>query len=241
MPESYLICSTPRTGSSLLCGLLASTGVAGVPEAYFRWQNEEDWARQWGLSDFTYPEFVRAAMNVGRTGNGIFGAKVMWGTLEEMVEKLSPSYPELAGRDLDLLEREFGRTAFIFIERTDVIAQAVSRLRAEQTNLWYVGHPDPTGAEPQFDFDGIHHYVQEIAEHNAGWERWFAEFGVTPYRVRYEDLVADMPCVTGDILDFLGLDRAAAATITPRHERQADRINTEWIERYRQLRAQPRT
>jgi hypothetical protein len=35
-PSSYLLCGTPRTRSTLLCGLLTSTGVAGCPESYFR-------------------------------------------------------------------------------------------------------------------------------------------------------------------------------------------------------------
>lgn len=35
---SYLICSTPRTGSSLLCDALAGTGVAGRPEEYFQFR-----------------------------------------------------------------------------------------------------------------------------------------------------------------------------------------------------------
>jgi LPS sulfotransferase NodH len=33
--RSYLICATPRSGSTLLCDLLAQTGVAGRPEEYF--------------------------------------------------------------------------------------------------------------------------------------------------------------------------------------------------------------
>ena len=36
--DSYLIRATPRTGSTLLCGLLASTGVTGRPESFFRSQ-----------------------------------------------------------------------------------------------------------------------------------------------------------------------------------------------------------
>jgi trehalose 2-sulfotransferase len=33
--RSYLICATPRSGSTLLCDLLSQTGVAGRPEEYF--------------------------------------------------------------------------------------------------------------------------------------------------------------------------------------------------------------
>jgi LPS sulfotransferase NodH len=34
--NSYFVCGTPRTGSSLLLGLVDSTGVAGHPQAYRR-------------------------------------------------------------------------------------------------------------------------------------------------------------------------------------------------------------
>lgn len=33
--RSYLVCATPRSGSTLLCHLLAATGLAGRPEEYF--------------------------------------------------------------------------------------------------------------------------------------------------------------------------------------------------------------
>ena len=33
--SSYLICATPRSGSTLLCEALKGTEVAGVPEEYF--------------------------------------------------------------------------------------------------------------------------------------------------------------------------------------------------------------
>ena len=33
--RSYLVCATPRSGSTLLCHLLDQSGVAGHPEEYF--------------------------------------------------------------------------------------------------------------------------------------------------------------------------------------------------------------
>src|SRR3954467_13591327 len=33
--HSYLVCATPRSGSTLLCELLAATGVAGRPAEHF--------------------------------------------------------------------------------------------------------------------------------------------------------------------------------------------------------------
>src|SRR6476469_291598 len=34
--RSYLIASTPRSGSTLLCEALGATGVAGLPEEYYQ-------------------------------------------------------------------------------------------------------------------------------------------------------------------------------------------------------------
>ncbi|GAA5034183.1 Stf0 family sulphotransferase [Actinopolymorpha pittospori] len=233
--DSYLICATPRTGSSLLCGLLASTGVGGRPEAYFRQPNEQSWAERWRIVDrsghFDYADYVRAAITAGSTDNRVFGAKVMWGTLDEVVAKLATVHPKLAGADLELLNQAFGRTRFVFVRRADVVAQAVSWLRAEQTNLWYVGDSGVSGREPEYDLDGIRGFVRMIEEHNAAWRTWFSSFDVQPHEVVYEELIADMSAVTLGILDHLGLP--TTGSVTPRHQRQADDINAEWMARYR--------
>ncbi|MEU2616276.1 Stf0 family sulfotransferase [Micromonospora sp. NPDC007271] len=233
--DAYFICATPRTGSSLLCGLLAATGVAGRPEAYFREPDEASWADRWGLpaGAWSYGDFVRAALAEGRTGNGVFGAKLMWGTLDRVVAGLAAEHPELAGSDDALLRRAFGRTAFVHLRRDDVLAQAVSWLRAEQTAVWYVGDPGWTGREPRYDPDGIDALLRTIEAHQAAWAEWFDAYGITPHRVRYEDLAADPAGVTRGILDALGLALPPGVTIRPRHVRQADALNAAWIARHR--------
>ncbi|MGW1540111.1 Stf0 family sulfotransferase [Streptomyces sp. NPDC002309] len=247
--DSYFICATPRTGSSLLLGLLESTGVAGRPQAYFRAPDEPLWADRWRIprtahDGVDYPAYVRAALAAGRTRNGVFGAKLMWGTLDEMVGKLRAVHPDVGGDDLALLNQAFGRTRFVSLRRDDVLAQAVSWLRAEQTDTWYIGGNGEIGGDvgngrpPRFDADRISELMGTIEEHNAAWETWFASCGVDPFRVRYEELDADMAGVTEDILGFLGIDLPGGCPVVPRHERQADALNDRWIDRYRAESAQ---
>jgi len=169
----------------------------------------------------------------------VFGAKLMWGTLDELVVKLGRVFPDLAGDDAGLLGRAFGRTGFVFLRRADVVAQAVSWLRAEQTGTWYVGGNGEIGGSaaaggpPSFDAGRISRLVRVIGEHNTAWEAWFASAGIRPHRVSYEELDADIARVTLGILDFLGLNAPDERVILPRHERQADELNARWIERYR--------
>lgn len=248
--DSYLVCATPRTGSSLLMGLLDSTGVAGHPQAYFREPDEPLWAERWQVGygadgEFDYAAYVRAALAAGRSDNGVFGAKLMPDALEHLVTKLGTLHPDLAGDALALLRKVFGTTAFVLVRRDDALSQAVSWWRAEQTGTWFVGgHGEidrgrPAPVEPFFDADRITGYLREIAEHEAGWERWFAAHGIRPRRVVYEDLVADMPTVVRELLRALGIDPSTARAVGPRHHRQADRLNDEWVKRYRDLHPGP--
>ena len=233
--DAYLICATPRTGSSLLCGLLASTGVAGNPESYFRQQDEPSWAARWGISEpdgtFEYARYLQRALAAGRSENGVFGARVMWGTLDEIVDKLGTVFPDLARRDLDLLNRAFGQLKFVYLRRRDVVAQAVSWLRAEQTQVWVARRDQPRG-EPHFEFDRLREMHRIIDNDNAAWQTWFTAVGAEPHRVTYEDLDRDPVGVTRRVLDFLGLELPAGRTVQVRHRRLSDRLNAEWVERY---------
>lgn len=237
-PNSYLICGTPRTGSTLLCGLLQSTGIAGVPESYFRLPDEQSWADRWQLGRdpqgaFDYSDYMRAAVGAGSTDNRIFGARVMWGTMDKVVARLGAVHPDLAGEDLKLLTRVLGPTRFVHLWRDDTVAQAASWVRAEQTQYWQDGNARPPGHEPYFDADAIAGCVRTIDQHNAAWRDWFAAFDVQPYAVRYEDLTGDNAGATRGLLDFLGLDPPVDQTIRAGHRRQADQINHDWVTRFR--------
>ena len=50
-------------------------------------------ARQWGIvrspdGGFDCADFVRTAIETGQTENGVFAARIMWGTMDELVDHL---------------------------------------------------------------------------------------------------------------------------------------------------------
>lgn len=238
--RAYLICATPRSGSTLLGGLLRSTGIAGRPESYFRLPDEKTWADRWQLArnsagGVDYQDYLRAAVVEGSTENGVFGARVMWGTMDEIVLRLTAARPDLAGSDLDLLAGAFGPVRFVHLRRENTLAQAVSWARAEQTNYWHPGDAAMPGHQPRFDYEQIRGLVETIDVHNAAWRAWFAKSDVRPHLVSYEALIADPAGVAHEILDFLGLELPDDHAIESRHQRQADEINDDWMTRYRAI------
>jgi LPS sulfotransferase NodH len=175
--RSYLVCATPRSGSTLLCETLELTGVAGRPREYFEALKETGLPRRpreyfWGLRS---PEVLRllphdaqldrdservatwnrddyarhldASIQEGTTANGVFGAKMMWGYFDDFLE-LTRGIPRLGGMgDGSLLNAAFPDLHYVFVSRSDKVRQAVSLWRALQTWVWRKAE-DHTGEEP---------------------------------------------------------------------------------------------
>jgi trehalose 2-sulfotransferase len=235
--RSYLLCGTPRTGSTYLCSLLSSTGVAGQPESYFREPDLRRWASRFGLGasddgDIDYVDFVRGAVRVGSTGNGVFAARIMWGTMHPLVEGLRG---HVGGhRDVDVLERALGPLRYVHLERLDAVAQAVSWARAEQTGFWQQG--DRSDAAAELDLDQVERLVATVHEHNEAWRAWFAAQSVEPLCLTYEFLVSSPVEAVMSVLDFVGTAPPADWAPVSAPERQADSLNAEWMRRYRATR-----
>jgi LPS sulfotransferase NodH len=228
MSRSYLLCATPRTGSTLLCSLLASTSVLGRPESYFREPDEAAWAKGFGLSMdgprvFDYAAFVTAVRRVGTTANGVFAARVMWGSLQRILDGLVKRPGE---SDVETLGRTFGRLTFVHLRRADTIAQAVSWCRAEQTGFWQDG--DTSVGSPTFDVNQLKYFMATIGEHNAGWQRWFAHQQIQPLAITYEELVQDPRSTVGQIADLLRVRIPDRWRPDPPQRKQADELNAEW-------------
>jgi trehalose 2-sulfotransferase len=233
-PSSYILCGTPRTGSTLLCTLLSSTGVAGRPESYFREPDQRRWAERFEVSIdmrgvFDYSEFVAGAVRSGSTDNGVFAARVMWGSMSHVIAGLDAQLRRRS--DLDLLEDAVGTLRFVHLRRRDVVGQAVSWARAEQTGCWQQG--DEVRLEPRLDIDQIDALVGTIHEHNAAWRSWFKAEGVEPLGIDYESLVAGPGGTVDEILGWINVRPPAAWTPMSPHRRQANELNAEWVRQYR--------
>jgi LPS sulfotransferase NodH len=236
--DSYLICATPRSGSTLLCGLLESSGVAGRPASYFNRRGLHVYAEGWRIArprDGRIDEaYVRAALAAGKTPNGVFGGRIMAETLPELVGDLAAADPGSSLSDAELLSDQLGRLRFVHLRRRDVVAQAVSWAKALQTHSWHPGEAvEPGGQHPHYDDELIGRLVAAIERSEADWTSWFATNGIVPPQVVYEELAADPPRAARTVLDFLGLHVPQDRQLVIGHRRQADHINADWAARFK--------
>jgi LPS sulfotransferase NodH len=243
--RSYVICTSPRSGSTLLCRMLADTGITGKPASLFYGPSVEDWLTRMKITpqesaterDVLETVF-RAAIDRGTAGTGLFGLRQQRPSFPFLCEKLTVLYPD-EPTDRARLERAFGPTLFIHLTRHDKIEQAVSYLKAEQTGLWHAA-ADGTELErlsphrdPSYDRDQIRACVETMTAYDNGWLSWFDQEGITPHRISYKDLSDDPVATLRTLLKRLGLDPAAAADITPSVKKLADETSREWVARFR--------
>jgi len=237
-PASYLICATPRSGSTLLCDLLTATGAAGRPASYYRRQSIPRWGERLGVLPGDDRAYLGAVLTEGRGGTGLFGMRLMWETLSELIARLAGLYPTVIG-DRASLEAAFGPIAFIHLSRADKVAQAVSRVKALQSGLWHMGADGterergaaeaPQGYDPML----IRQFVDELEADERGWANWFATEAITPLELTYDDLSANPAATARQMLLALNLDPSIADGIAPRTGRMADAQSAEWITRFR--------
>lgn len=258
--RTYIICATPRSGSTLLCEALRSTGVAGNPEEHFEALRHSGLPRQpheyfpaiedrsildllgrgrggdrhplWSSED--YRAYFEWALERGTTPNGVFGTKLMAGYLGDFVSLLR-TIPEYRGLDLaDLFPAAFPDVRFVRIVRANKLRQAISLWKALQTDAW---KQEQAGAEaePSFHLAAIEHLIRQMAADDARWDALFELLGVKPLTIVYERFTDRYEITTRLLLDDLAIPIPKGLEFEQRLQRQTNGTNSEWARRYGQL------
>jgi trehalose 2-sulfotransferase len=249
---SYLVCATPRSGSTLLCETLSKTKIAGNPLEFFEALPETGVPRHpldylAGLDDAEalalierapppeappysdlrgctdYTEHLEKVRATGTTANGVFGAKIMWAHLVDLARQLGSG-------DLDaLVDEQFDHPRFVWVRRQDTVRQAISLWRAMQTQSWRA--ENEPGGEPQYSYAALRHLVELLAAHDRAWEQFL---GGKPHvlTLTYEEIASDIGDAVARTLAHIGVAPDAAADALATMRRQADERSDEWAEAY---------
>jgi trehalose 2-sulfotransferase len=211
----YLICTTPRSGSTYFCDLLRSTGQPGNPHEYF-----SAWMMQRLGRPHRYgsvEEHLALARSHGCTANGIYAVKIF----RYNMTVLTPAAVMAA----------MGNPEIIFLERMDLLGQAISFTRSAVTRAFRAGETD--AKEPVYDAALIRGYLELLIRDNAAWRLWFARQGITPLHVVYEELMADPQAVIDRLASDLGISEPVSIDpATLRVSVQRDALNAEWRARF---------
>ncbi len=213
----YVICTTQRSGSTVLCHLLAATGAMGVPTEYFgAGADMMAFARRLDAigpdGGLRVGRYLAALLRLRSTPNGVFGVKMHFHQLEGRSRRRP-------------LENLLGEARYIWLRRRDPNAQAISFALARQTGRFHEvqGSARPTD-DPPFQLRQIIDALRGILLQDAGWQAFFQANGIVPLELWYEDLLADPDWTCRRIGAFLGvaMDQPVSLDAVPiRRQRSA--------------------
>ena len=174
--KSYIICTSPRSGSTLLCMLLEETGRLGNPNSHFHNPSLFSWLETYELHNVNFSSkqealsaIFGAAIARGTGDTGVFGLRLQRGSFEFFMQQTSMLYSGMQS-DVERIQAAFGHTQFVYLTRPNKLDQAISRVKAIQTGLWHKA-ADGTELErlsepqePYYDAAAISHHLTELTE-----------------------------------------------------------------------------
>lgn len=234
--KSYTIWFSQRTGSTLLSQALGSTGIAGKPGEWLlnmvEYLKEPVEMSAWDLRSNLWQK--------GLTPNGVFGLKFsFYEPFFSQIISFFKSLPECQGKQCS--RREIWASAFpngnhIFMTRRNKIRLAVSWWRAIQSDEWHRARgtkPLKGDRSETYSFEAINHLLLECTMREAGIQAFYAEAGIQPLTIVYEDFISDYNGTIKNILRFLELENEQIEIHQPRIIKLADDLSEDWVQRFR--------
>lgn len=240
----------------MLASGLRETGIAGRPEEYFAPPVQVPQAELFAMNPQTYrrlllehrrthpaAEVVGNVLTRGTTANGVFGAKIHfqspYSDYHYAVELLQDLHGVRTAPAHELFSRTFPNLSYIWLQRRDRVAQAVSLFRAVKSSEFVRvnGVREPGVAtdlgDADFDYAAIERFAGWLQSGEAGWRAFFRRCGTQPLVVVYEDLAAAYEETVRAVLEFLKLPGRDIPIARTRHVKQGDELSRRWIDRFK--------
>lgn len=199
--REILICSTPRSGSTILAEAMYATASLGRPDEYFNnnEQNKGDmaatlFAQNWSeLGATSFEDYCEKLHAKYQSANGVHSVKLHF---THFYHALKNGYFR---RNVDW--------QLIYIYREDLRAQAASLAIAIQTQRWN-SRMAPVALSKEFEIsdDLLARCYHSLVMDNLRWQANFKMFNITPLTLEYNELTSNIRDTIEDIAARVGVD-----------------------------------
>ncbi len=230
----YVICATPRSGSSMLCNLLASSKVMGNPREVLNVDSILGFCNRHNLTDaesrIVIEKYLTSVVEKRSSQNGVFGMKLLFDQLEPFLEMQA----------IKLFLRQF---KFIWLVRKDVVAQAVSMYIAQTTKEWTSLNEDENRKKEEksrrenlgYDEKKIDNCVKRLTRHNLRWLEFFSVNQIEYLQVEYENITRESNRECKKICNFCQVETNYQFSLEDvKFKKQGNMINEKLAETFRQ-------
>lgn len=220
----YVIHFTPRSGSSWLTDVIAATNRLGPANEAFNPNFVPKIAQSIDAADLE--EYVQLLLRR-------FNSKGVYG-FEVTAHQITAVFGTYAA-----FHQYFGSASCFWLIRQDIVAQAVSLAKMVTTKVAHTHGSDEDqrqSSDQQFAYDAplIRRWLEHIHVAEKNSEGWFAEHGLAPLRMSYEQTTRLTPLqMVNVIARHLGLPDIEPISFSTRHTKLGTDQNTHYADRFR--------
>lgn len=223
------ICFTPRSGSSWLTELLASTQALGKAQEYLNPNIVPGILEKFHASSPS--DYLDRTLSRTASENGVASIEVTWFHLQWLARSIEKSPWE------GELPSPFTNSAYyVWLRRHDLIAQAVSLYKATETGYFANDGKSeaPNAMSVPYSSKKIKKWCNHILQQEYGFERWFRSRQIKPLRLFYEDTTNNPEWTLQTIANFIELPRETQLNIPDtRHKKIVYSSNDDYIAKFR--------
>jgi LPS sulfotransferase NodH len=183
---------TSRSGSTFLSHYLTETGLFGSIQEHLSAPAIQRAVEKDGVKDMR--AYVRQMVARAKGDSGVFAFK---GTIQSLVPLAQ----------IGELPDNINDWCWIFIDREDTVAQAVSLFRARRTGRWHSkGTRRRKLPTPRYDFDAILRCYNHTLRMAGMIESFFSRHRIQPLRLSYEKFQSDPFGALAKSADRIGIE-----------------------------------
>jgi trehalose 2-sulfotransferase len=193
--RNYLICTTARSGSNLLCDYLRNSGILGRPGEIFNpdvIRNGHLGRRFEHSGSISAERYIVWVQEQFRGKNEIFGAKLLYEDLEAFGG--FPAFRQL-----------FEQSALFWLIRRDKLGQAISYYIAQMTGQWVsTDSPKMSIEDLEFDYEKIQRHIERLVRQDMNWQLMFERLNRKYVTIIFEEFIANPAAILREIADKIG-------------------------------------
>ncbi|MGK7933252.1 MAG: Stf0 family sulfotransferase [Microcystaceae cyanobacterium] len=200
--KSYIICSTGRSGSTLLCKTLSSLEHGNATE-YFHLKNRVSELIDDDSKD-NFTKYLTEIVEEGTTSDEIFGTKMHLKQMNVFLN-LARKHLGMQGKSArEIIEMVFPNPYFIHIYRRDTLRQVISLEIAKQKKMYQSDSSSKVGDQDLvYKPLSLYKSLQVFKRSYNNWHKFFAKNKINYYEICYEDFAQEIPQTVLDVLTFL--------------------------------------
>lgn len=220
----YVIWFTARSGSSWLTDIADKTGRLSRPGECFNPDFIPQMARK--MNAGTMDQFIEMLLR-RRNAEGVFGCEITW---HQLMRSFGSPEPFM---------RHFRADPCFWLIREDIVLQAVSLARKQQTKIGHSIQADGHALEATeesfvYDVRQIRRFLGHLTRAEEETEAVFARYGLTPLRLSYERITAmGAETMVNVIAHHIGVPPIPVQPIETGHRKIGTDRNAEFAARFR--------